>query len=135
MEDNKANKIFEKSISKQQASDTGMAMVLIFLLIGFFTQNSTYYKLAIPVLIINMIFPMAFYFIAIIWFGLTHLLGTVVSKIILSIVYIVMVIPTGLFRKLIGKDSLQLTTFKKSKESVLKTRNYSFSLEDIKKPY
>ena len=77
---------FPKTISKQQASDTGMAIVLILLLVGFFSQNSFYYKIAIPVLIINMAFPMFYYLFAIIWLGFSQLLGIVVSKIILTIV-------------------------------------------------
>lgn len=126
---------FPRTISKKQASDTGMAAVLILLLIGLFTQNNLYYKIAIPVLIINMIFPMFYYLFAIVWLGFSQLLGTIVSKIILTIVYILLVIPVGIFRRLIGKDSLQLSEFKKGTNSVMKERNYNFSSEDIKHPY
>ena len=81
MSKNKLGDFFPKTISKKQASDTGMAAVLILLLIGLFTHNNLYYKIAIPVLIINMTFPMFYYLFAIIWFGFSQLLGTVVSKI------------------------------------------------------
>ena len=126
---------FPKTISKKQASDTGMAAILILLLIGLFTHNNLYYKIAIPVLIINMTFPMFYYLFAIIWLGFSQLLGTVLSKIILTIVYILMIIPVGIFRRLIGKDSLQLSEFKKGSNSVMKTRNYNFSSKDIENPY
>ncbi|MBC8321078.1 MAG: hypothetical protein H8E34_10175 [Bacteroidetes bacterium] len=135
MSSEKTGKYFPTKISKKQASDTGMAIVLILLLVGLFAQNNLYYKIAIPVLVINMIFPMFFYFFAIIWLGISQLLGTVISKIILTIVYIIMVIPVGLFRRLLGKDSLQLSDFKKSSNSVMKMRNYNFSSKDIEKPY
>ena len=135
MINSKTEKYFPKTISKKQVSDTGMAIVLILLLVGLFSQNNFYYKIAIPVLIINMTFPMFYYPFALIWLGFSHLLGTVVSKIILTIVYIIMVIPVGIFRKLLGKDSLQLSKFKKSNETVMKERNYSFSSKDIEKPY
>jgi hypothetical protein len=126
---------FPKTISKKQASDTGMAVVLIFLVIGLFSQNNLFFKIAIPLLIIDMIFPMFFYFFAIIWLGFSHLLGTIVSKIILTIVFTIMVIPIGIFRRLIGKDSLLLTKFNKSSESVMVIRNKIFTLKDIEKPY
>ena len=126
---------FPRTISKKQASDTGMAIVLVLLLIGLFSQNTIYYKIAIPVLVINMIVPMFFYPFAIIWLGFSHLLGTVVSKIILTIVYIVLVVPVGIFRRILGKDSLQLNDFKKGTGSVMKVRNYIFSSKDIEKPY
>ena len=126
---------FPKTISVKQASDTGMATVLILLLIGLFTHNTLYYKIAIPVLVINMTFPMLYYPFAIIWLGFTQLLGTIISKFILTIIYIIMVIPIGLFRRLLGKDSLQLSEFKKGTNSVMQTRDYNFLSDDIEKPY
>ena len=128
-------KILFTKISKKQAGDTGMAMVLILLLTGFFTQNNIYYKIAIPVLLINMIIPMFYYPFAIIWLGFSHLLGTIVSKIILTIIFFIFVVPVGLFRKLIGIDTLKLNKFKNGKESSMKIRNYKFSPSDIEKPY
>lgn len=126
---------FPKTISKKQASDTGMAAVLVLLLIGLFTNNTIYYKIAIPVLVINMTYPMFYKLLAIIWLGFSQLLGTVVSKIILTIIYIIMVIPVGVFRKLLGKDSLQLSEFKKGNQSVMQTRDYTFLSKDIEKPF
>ena len=126
---------FPKTISVKQASDTGMATVLILLLIALFTHNTLYYKIAIPVLVINMTFPMLYYPFAIIWLGFTQLLGTIISKFILTIIYIIMVIPIGLFRRLLGKDSLQLSEFKKGTNSVMQTRDYNFLSDDIEKPY
>ena len=126
---------FPKIISKKQASDTGMAFVLILLLVGLFTQNDLYYKIAIPVLIVNMAFPMFYYPFVVIWLGFSQLFGTVVSKIILAIVYFIIVIPVGIFRRLLGKDSLQLSQFKKSNKSAMKIRNNKFKSVDLEKPY
>ena len=130
-----SNKFFPSVITKKQSSDTGMAMVLIFLLIGFFTGNSMFFKIAIPILVINMIVPMFYYPFAFIWLGFSNLLGTIMSKIILTVVYLIMVIPVGIFRRLLGKDSLQLSKFKKSNESVMKIRNHVFLSADIEKPF
>ena len=135
MRENELWNYFPRTISKKQASDTGMAAVLILLLIGLFTHNNLYYKIAIPVLIINMTFPMFYYLFAIIWLGFSQLLGTIVSKIILTIIYFIMVIPIGVFRRLLGKDSLKLSEFKKGNKSVMQTRDYNFLSEDIEKPY
>ena len=73
--------------------------------------------------------------LAIIWLGFSQLLGTVVSKNILTIVYILMVIPVGTFRRLIGKYPLQLSEFKKGTNSTMKSRNYNFSSKDTEYPY
>ena len=128
-------KYFPRTISIKQASDTGMAAVLLLMLIGLFSHNNLYYKIAIPVLVLNMTFPMFYYPFAIIWLGLSQLLGTIVSKIILTIIYFMMVVPVGVFRRLLGKDTLQLSKFKKGTKSVMQTRDYIFLSEDIEKPY
>lgn len=128
-------KYIPKIISKKEASDTGMALVLISLLIGYFTQSIIYFKIAIALLIMNMTFPMFYYPFAIIWLGLTNLMGAIVSKIVLSVIYLIIVVPTGRIRRLMGKDSLNLNAFKKNKGSVMITRDYKFSSKDIENPY
>lgn len=135
MKKNGIGSYFPRIISKKQASDTGMAAVLILMIVGLFTGNTVYYKISIAVLVINMVVPMFYYPVAVFWLGFSTMLGTVVSKIILSIVFIVLVIPIGLFRKLLGKDSLQLKDFKKGSESVMKIRNQTFTPTEIEKPY
>ena len=128
-------KYFPITISKKQATDTGMAMLLILLLIGYFSENNLYFKISIPVLIVNMTIPMFFYPFAIAWLGFSQLLGTIVSKILLTVVYVTMVIPVGLVRRIFGKDTLQLSEFKKDTGSVMKTRNYIFTSKDIERPF
>lgn len=128
-------KFLPESISKKEATDTGMAMVLICLLLGYFTKSNTFYIIAIPVHIINMALPMFYYPFAMVWLGLTNLLGAVVSKVLLSVVYLVILLPMGLFRRLIGKDSLNLNGFKKKTTSVMITRDHEFTAKDIQNPF
>jgi Saxitoxin biosynthesis operon protein SxtJ len=135
MSETKTVHYFPKTISKQQASDTGQAMVLILLLIGFFTKNDLYYKIAIPALVMNMAWPKFYHYFAIVWLGLSQILGTFVSKILLSVVYALVVFPVAVFRRLAGKDSLQLKSFKKDSSSVMVTRDHEFTSADIDKPY
>jgi hypothetical protein len=132
---NRSSRFFSTSITKEQAKDSGMAIMLILMIIGFFTNNDLFYKIAIPVLLMNMIFPMFYYPFAILWFGLSNLLGTIVSKILLSIVFFIIVLPVALLRRMLGKDSLLLKKFKKSSESVMKTRNQTYVAADLEKPF
>jgi hypothetical protein len=127
--------VIPPSITKKEAGDTGMAMVLICLLIGYFTGNTLFSTIAIPLLVLNMAFPMFYYPFAMVWLGLTNLLGMIVSKILLSVVYIVILLPVGLVRRMAGKDSLYLKQFKKGKDSVMISRDHQFSGNDIIHPY
>jgi hypothetical protein len=129
------SKIVPQSISKKEASDTGMAMTLICLLLGYFTKNNNFYIAAIPALVINMAFPMFYYPFAMVWLTLTNLLGAVVSRILLSIVYVLILLPIGLIRRATGKDSLNLKGFKKSASSVMVVRDHEFTANDIKNPF
>jgi len=60
----------------------------IFLLLAFFAPNA----LTIP----NML-----------WFKLGLFLGAVIAPIVMTLLYFIVVMPTGLFARLIGKDPLQ----------------------------
>jgi hypothetical protein len=57
------------------------------------------------------------------------------SKIILSVVFFVILMPVGLFRRIIGKDSLKLKQFKKGKDGVMLQRNHRFTSNDIVNPF
>ena len=122
-------------VLKDQAKDTGMAMVLICLLLGLFSNNILFFKLAIFLLILDMVVPNSFYPLSIVWFGFSRILGSVVSKVILSIVFVFLVTPVGLIRRVLGKDSLRLKDWKKSSNSVLKIRDHLFVPVDLGKPY
>jgi len=121
--------------SKKQNSDAGMAATLILLLIGFFTGNVLFYKIAIPILVINMIFPGIFYPFSVFWYNLSSILGAVVSRILLSLVFFLFVIPVGIVRRMAGKDSLHLKNWNKSKQSALKIRDHEFSAADLTNPF
>jgi hypothetical protein len=128
-------KFFPESIGTNQAKDTGMAMVLICLLCGYFGQSNTWVALSIPMLIINMIFPDVYRPLAKIWLGLSVLLGTIMSKFILTIIFIVIVTPIGIIRKMFGADAMQVKKWKKGSDSVFKARNHVFQPKEIEKPY
>jgi hypothetical protein len=128
-------KILSTDISKDQSRDTGMAVVLIFLLIGLFSHDFAFITIAIIALIFTMAFPLIFKYIAVIWLGFSHLLGTVVSKIVLTVIFFLVVMPVGMIRQIFGYDTLKLRQFKKGTDSVMIVRNTTFSSNDIEKPF
>ena len=123
-------------ISKAQSRDTGMAMVLIMLLLAnFFLKSSVLNILSIPVLILTMSIPIIFKPLAVVWFGFSHILGAVMSRFILSSIFIIVVTPLGLLINTIRRDPLRLKAFKKTTDSVFITRDHTFSKKDIDYPY
>jgi hypothetical protein len=118
-----------------QAKDTGMAMVLILLLIAYFWEVPSLLGWAILVLLAVMIWPPIFSPLARLWFGLSHLMGTVASKVLLTIVFLVITMPIGLLRRLLGFDSMRRKQWKKGTESVMIARDHRFVAGDLERPY
>jgi len=124
-----------KKITKDQSRDTGMAMVLLCLLLTISPKRHWFLGAAIVLQVVNMTVPQIFRPLAVLWLGLSELLGAVVSRILLSIVFFLVVVPIGILRRLAGKDSLKLRSFKSGKDSVMLERNHTFSGQDLEHPF
>lgn len=122
-------------MTRDQSRDTGMAMVLLALLISLKTKRSGFLYAAVLLHVINMIVPRVYAPVAIVWLGLAEILGTVMSRVLLSVLFFGLVTPIGIFRRLFGKDSLKLRAFKASEESAMTVRNHVFTGHDLEKPY
>jgi hypothetical protein len=123
-----------KNISSRQSLDSGLALVLILLLLSIFIDQY-YAKPAILILLICMIYPDAFKPFACIWFKLSAILGYVASKVLLSIVFFGIVMPIAIIRRLCGFDSMKLKAWQSNDQSVFIIRNHLFTSGDIKSPY
>jgi hypothetical protein len=127
--------VFKQKMTKDQSRDTGMAMVLLVLIFYIKTRRDGYLWAAVILHVVNMIVPRLYAPVAVLWLGLSHVLGTVMSKFLLSILFFGLVTPIGLLRRLFGKDSLKLNAFKASQESAMLVKNHLFVGSDIEKPY
>jgi Saxitoxin biosynthesis operon protein SxtJ len=123
------------SSTPEQAKDTGMAMVLICLLLGYAGKFPKFMPVSIILLFITMAWPKAFKPLAGLWFGLSHLMGQVVSKIVLTVIFFVVVTPIGLIRRRTGSDSLQIKKWKQGSESVFVERQGPVQDKDLLNPY
>jgi len=117
------------------SKDTGMAIVLICLLIALFGNDQRFIPLAAVLLIIDMVYPPAFYYPGKVWFGLVRLIGAIMPKIMLSVLFYALVTPVGLLRRLFGADPMQMKKWKKDTTSVFKDREHTCQAQDIEQPY
>lgn len=122
-------------ITPQQAKDTGMAMVLICLLAGLMRKQDFFLYAAIALLVMTMTRPAIFIPAARVWLAFSDFLGGIVSKILLSFLFAVVVTPIGLIRRLGGADSLRLKMWRQGKGSAFTERNITFSASDLERPY
>jgi multisubunit Na+/H+ antiporter MnhG subunit len=128
-------KIDNKSLSVEKCKDSGLALVLISLICYQGWKQQLFMILAIVFLLVAMTYPPVFKPFARFWFALSTALGTVVSKIILTIVFFVLVFPVGLIRRALGKDAMRIKAWKNGKDSVFRTRAHRFTASDMDHPY
>lgn len=118
-----------------QARDTGLALTLLCLIIVHFWQAYRLVPLAMAFLVVTMVWPRAFQPLAGWWFGLAQVLGTVMSTVILTVLFFGLVTPIGLLRRVWGADSLQLKKWKQGKDSVFAVRADLIQKKDLQAPY
>ena len=120
---------------KDQAKDSALALALAGLIIGLYTNQKIWYLISASVVVILMLVPQFFLPLGRLWFGVSKVLGNLVSKIILTLVYIMIVLPVGTIRRLFGADPMRLKQWKRGSGSVLQTRRRQFSRDDFKNAY
>jgi hypothetical protein len=123
------------AVRDSQSRDTGMAIVLICLLIAYFGKDQRFVPVAALLLIIDMVYPPFFYYPGKLWFALVRLTGAVMPKIVLSLLFYALITPVGVLRRMIGADPMQIRQWKKDKTSVFKNREHTYNSEDIEQPY
>lgn len=122
-------------ISPKHCSEAGIVLALIFVLAGLFTGSGVYYKIAAATLLLDLAAPKVFWPFAFCWFNLSLWLGFITSKILLSVIFILIIVPVAIFRKLGGIDRLRLKEFKQSTSSVFTDRNIKFGASDLNQTY
>ena len=120
---------------RDRSRDTGLALVLLLLIAQLTTGRRGLTTAAVVVLVVTMTAPLVFRPVSVVWFAFSHLLGTVMSKVLLAVVFYAIVTPIGLVRRLLGHDSLRLRAFKAGDASVMHPRGHVFAPGDLEKPY
>lgn len=123
------------AVSNKECADTAMAMTLISLLAILYTQSLTLLPLAVALLLLGMVWPRAFSPLAKLWLGISLLLGSVMSRIVLSIIFMVIVTPIALVMRLFGHDPMRRKAWKKGAESTFVSRDHLIEAKDLEHPF
>ncbi|AMK12833.1 MAG: SxtJ family membrane protein [Pseudodesulfovibrio sp.] len=123
------------TVTRRECVDTGMAVVLGCLLAGLFTGGRDWFLASVAFLVLNMVWPKAYTLAARAWLGLSNALGTVMSKVVLSVVFFLVLTPLALLRRVLGHDPMKLKQWKQSSASVFEVRDHTFTPEEIERPF
>jgi len=127
----KAFRKFAAGITKKQCMEFGQAGTLAAIVCALYFKEHQFITAALILIIVTIIVPIIFYPVAVVWFGVSKLLSLINPAILLSIVFFLIVTPVGLLRRILGKDSLRLKQFKKSKQSVMINRDHLYTKTDL----
>ena len=120
------------NITRQQCMEFGQVATLAALVCCLYFRDFRLVSVALVLLAITLLLPRLFYPLAVIWFALAKILGEINIRILLTLVFVIVVLPVGLIRKWRGKDTLQLRRFKKGSASVMDIRNHAYTKEDLR---
>lgn len=119
-------------MDKNKSLETIAAIVLVGLVAYWFFRIEAILILSLVLLFIALFIPSLSKLISSYWMKLAELIGGVVSKIILSLIFIIVLIPISFLYKLFNRkeDALQL---KKKDAGYWKETNTIFTPENFKK--
>ena len=115
--------------------DTGLVIVLILLLITYWTGKLLFILISIGTLVVVMTIPVVLTPLAVIWYYFSTALGQVTNRIILTIVFGIVLTPVGIVRRWMGFDPMKRKAWKNGVQSVFTERNHTFTSNDLKMPY
>jgi hypothetical protein len=122
-------------ITREQSRDTGMAMVLLLLIVRLRFGADQWLWGALVLQVLVMTVPRIFRPVAVVWLGLSHVLGAISSRVLLGAVFFLVVTPIGVLRRLSGADAMRLKGFGAGKASAFVVRRHTFTRRDLEKPY
>ncbi len=131
--------MLKEKMSLIQCRDTALAFAFLGLLIWFFTEQVDFVYASMFILLWAMVWPSSWQWPARLWFGLSHVLGFFMSKVLLSLIYIVILMPVAIVRHMLGKDRMGLKTWiangAEAQKSAFVVREHTYTKKDLENPY
>jgi hypothetical protein len=118
-------------VTRQQCTEFGLVVILVLAFLAFYRKQISYTGIIVVASLLTIIVPLIFYPLALLWFGIANLLKPISSAILLTLIFLIVVVPVGFIRRLLGRDSLKIKQFKKSRQSVLHNRDHVYEKEDL----
>lgn len=112
-----------------------MAVVLVCLVLGLMDGRALFFKVALGALLVDMAWPKLYLPIAVIWLGIANGMSGIVSKVMLTLIFMFVVTPLGFLKRHIGSEPLRLKEWKRSRGSVFVALDKNYSARDCEKPY
>lgn len=118
-----------------QSKDTAILSSLLLLIVFLKWDIRELLPVSGLILLATLLKPAIFTPIASVWFAFSHFFGRIMSVLILTAIFFLIVTPMGLIRRLLGCDPMQLAPENRNRSSAFSARNHLFVPHDLEKPY
>lgn len=118
---------------KSDPQKTAITIVAGLLIVHFLAKNNGFLYVAMAISVLTAFSARIAVFIEKIWFKVAELLGSIIPKIMLSIIFFLFLTPIAVFRKIVSRDNL--LQLKKGQNSLWIERKKHFSPLDMDKPW
>ena len=125
----------KQDISIDQCKNTAFALILIFALFSFYRGDLYLMYPTIIVVLISMTKPGILRPLASLWYKLSDILGIIVSTILLTLIFYLMVTPVGVVIRLFKKLWMKNNKWGNSPDSAFIDREHTYTKSDLKNPY
>src|SRR5687768_2320635 len=109
-------------MNRSKHLETILVLVLALLVCYFIFDNTIWIKIAVALGAIGVFIPFLAEKIHWLWMKLAHVLGYVMSRVLLTLIFFLFLVPLAFFSKLAGKNSVQL---KRKTSSYFTDRNFT----------
>lgn len=124
---------FEMMYSKEKNQETILAIVLGLLVIQLFTGYKNLIIISVVLLAIPIFSMTVAGWITWAWLKLSHVMGYVMSKLILSVIFFLVLFPVSLAFRVFGKSGLQLN--KSDNDTYYSQRDHTYVPSDFEDPW
>ncbi len=122
-------------ISRRQNMEVGVVLALVLLIVGLVSKELLWCRIAVPVLLLTVLAPVAYTPLSWLWLGFARLAERFFSTAMLALIFYLIVTPVALLRRWFSEDTLYLRHFKKDTESVFAVKDKTYKAEDLEKQY
>jgi hypothetical protein len=119
-------------MKKEKTFETILTLVTASVIFGLLLKIKLLLTISIILGLVGIFIKPLAEIISKMWLNLSEMLGTISSKIILSIVFFIFLVPISFLYRLFNKDTLKI---KNIKESTFYNRDHKYTKEDFEHPW
>jgi len=127
--------LFERPRTHRRRLEGLLSLVLVLLVLRFVLDVRQLVIAAAAVVFLGLASETVSSFLSAAWWGVTGLIGRLISGILLSLIYFVVVTPVGLLRRLLRKGPPSLQPLARGKDPALEVREHTFGPADFERPW